>query len=239
MITPEIVLQAMLLPPKKAIEYLKSKDPLVTLTAQQFSRMSDAIRAEAFTIAGVARLSVLQDVLDDLNRAIEQGLPFAEFKKTFKERMSKRGWMPKADQAKFTPFRMETIYRTNTQSAYNAGRIIKQKEVVSTRPWWRYNAVIDEKTTSGCNGLDGKVARYDDPFWSSNYPLRHHGCRGSVTTLSDRELKRDGYEVASSEELAKFQPADGFGGQPDAGYKPDLSKFDKGLVKEYKKGLKQ
>ena len=179
MITPEIVLQAMLLPPKKAIEYLKSKDPLVTLTAQQFSRMSDAIRAEAFTIAGVARLSVLQDVLDDLNRAIEQGLPFAEFKKTFKERMAKRGWMPKAEQAKFTPFRMETIYRTNTQSAYNAGRIIKQKEVTSTRPWWRYNAVIDKQTTSGCNGLDGLDRRV-----APNEVLRHEVPWSAVTSAT-------------------------------------------------------
>lgn len=239
MITPEIVLNALLLPPKKAVEYMNSKDLLVTLTARQFEDMSAAIHAEAFTMAGVTRLSILQDVHDDLNRAMEQGLPFADFKKTFKERMAKRGWMPKADQAKFTPFRMETIYRTNTHSAYNAGRIIKQKQVVSTRPWWRYNAVVDKQTSSGCNGLDGKVARYDDPFWSSNYPPRHYRCRGSVSTLSDRELKRDGYEVASSEELANIQPAHGFGGQPDAGYKPDLSKFNSGLVKEYKKGLKK
>ncbi len=202
------------------------------------SYASDATSAEAFTIAGVTKLSVLQDVLDDLNRAIEKGLPFAEFKNDFTDRMEKRGWIAKADKAKFTPFRLETIYRANTQSAYNAGRIIEQKRVVALRPWWQYNSVIDKQTTSGCQQLNGKVFRHDDPIWANNYPPRHFRCRGSVSSLSEREMKRDGLEPSSGADFQGIEPVQGFGGQPDAGYKPDLSKFDASLVKEYKKGMK-
>jgi len=235
MITPELFIKAIILPPKKAIEFLKKKDPRITLTASEFADMTAAVRAEAFTIAGVTKLSVLQDVLDDLHKAVKDGTTFEEFKKTISERMEKKGWLRKADQAKLAPYRLENIYRINTQSAYNAGRITQQKRVAKKRPYWQFNAVVDGSTTQGCRGLSGKVARYDDPFWANNYAPRHFACRSTVSTLSEAEIERDGIEITSSEYLSKFEPAKGFDGQPDAVYKPDLSRFDKSLVKAYKK----
>lgn len=134
-----------------------------------------------------------------------------------------------------TPFRLETIYRTNQHSAYNSGRITQQKSVANNRPYWRYNSVIDRQTTSGCISLNGRVARADDPFCGDNYPPRHYRCRGSVTSLSEREFKRDGYTLGMPEGI---EPAKGFGGQPDAGFSPDLSQYDKKLAKQYEKAVK-
>lgn len=98
-----------------------------------------------------------------------------------------------------SPHRLRTIYRTNMQSALNAGRHARMMEVAERRPYWQYSNPGDERTTSLCASLNGKVFRYDDPIWQTMYPPNHWGCRSRVSSLSEREMQRDGLEAESSE----------------------------------------
>ena len=71
-----------------------------------------------------------------------------------------------------SPWRLQTIYRTNLQTAYMAGRFQSQLENIDDRPYWQYVAILDGRTRPSHRAMNGKVFRYDDPFWGSFYPHR-------------------------------------------------------------------
>ncbi len=97
-----------------------------------------------------------------------------------------------------SPYRLQTIYRQNLQTALNVGRYQGQIEVADKRPYWAYYSVLDNRTGSLCRRLDGVVYRHDDPFWQMYYPPNHWRCRARVGTLSERELAREGLTVSES-----------------------------------------
>jgi hypothetical protein len=66
--------------------------------------------------------------------------------------------------------RVATIFRANVQSAYSAGRYRQLSETAQTRPYWRFSAVLDNRTSSECRSLHGGVLRHDDSFWDRNRP---------------------------------------------------------------------
>jgi SPP1 gp7 family putative phage head morphogenesis protein len=98
-----------------------------------------------------------------------------------------------------SPHRLATIYRQNLQSALNVGRYGGMMDVAEKRPYWQYSSVVDNRTTGLCRSLDGKVYRHDDAFWTVFYPPNHWRCRARVSSLSQRELDRDGLTVESGE----------------------------------------
>lgn len=98
-----------------------------------------------------------------------------------------------------SPHRLATIYRQNLQTALNVGRYEGMMDVAEKRPYWQYSSVVDNRTTGLCRSLDGKVYRHDDAFWTVFYPPNHWRCRARVSSLSERELKRDGLSVESSD----------------------------------------
>ena len=98
-----------------------------------------------------------------------------------------------------SPWRLQTIYRTNLQTAYMAGRYAEQLANVEDRPYWQYVAILDGRTRPSHRALNGKVFRYDDPFWQSFYPPNGWGCRCRVTALSEGNLRRGGLQVTNSE----------------------------------------
>ena len=73
-----------------------------------------------------------------------------------------------------------------------AGRVRELLENVDNQPWWRYSAVIDKRTRPAHAALNGKVFRYDDPFWNYFTPPIGCNCRCSVYALSDTALNRLG-----------------------------------------------
>ncbi|MCT8807942.1 minor capsid protein, partial [Glaesserella parasuis] len=133
---------------------------------------------------------------------------------------------PKTGEHFGTPRRLNTIYRTNMQQAYSAARYQRYMDNVDNRPYWQYSAVGDKRTRPAHQALNGKIYRYDDPFWATFYPPNGFNCRCTVIALSGRDLKRKGIEqVGSSEALlvkAK-RPKDKLGNQEETiGFKlPD------------------
>jgi SPP1 gp7 family putative phage head morphogenesis protein len=94
------------------------------------------------------------------------------------------------------PWHIETIIRTNLQTAFAKGRFTEQVE--SPNEYWQYFATIDGRETDLCRALDGKVFRKDDPFWTLYYPPNHFNCRSTVVTLDKATVEAEGLEVIES-----------------------------------------
>lgn len=147
------------LPFDEAIDFFKGKVPL---TKDQYEKLQKDVKAKAFTIARIAEADVIQDVYDELLKSLEQGTTFEQFKKSLD--LEKLGWT--GEEA----YRLDTVFRTNIQNACQAGHYKQQMEVVDARPYWMYVAVMDSRTRPSHAARNGKVFRFDDPWWNENYP---------------------------------------------------------------------
>ena len=197
----------MKLPPKEAVAYLTSKGYTISWDWEEV--WQDA-HAKAFTVAKATRLDILQDIRDAVEKALKEGKTLAWFEKELTPVLKAKGWWGRQENVDKetgeitsaqlgSPWRLQTIYRTNLQTAYMAGRYAEQLANVEDRPYWQYVAILDGRTRPSHRALNGKVFRYDDPFWQSFYPPNGWGCRCRVTALSEGNLRRGGLQVTNSE----------------------------------------
>jgi SPP1 gp7 family putative phage head morphogenesis protein len=201
------------LEPSDAIRFLQSKGAQVS---GNWSQWLDGQHARAFTVANVTKLDVLQDIQASLSRALKDGQTLQQWKDGLIPELQRKGWWKRDATTQqlqaagrvdaqgviakgLTPHRLKTIFQTNMQSAYNAGRYEQQLEQAEERPYWEYIAILDSKTRPAHRALNGKVYRYDDPGWRAFYPPNGFGCRCRVRNSTRLELERRQIQVSSTE----------------------------------------
>lgn len=193
------------LEPEKAIAYFESKGYKIGFRWQDVAAEA---HAKAFTVAGVMKTDVLQDIRQALDTSLKKGTTFDEFKRQLSPVLEKKGWLGQGmivDQdtgeiegKRLTPRRLQTIFQTNMQSAYMAGRYATQLEQVDTHPYWEYVAVLDSRTRPAHRALAGSIYRYDDPFWQTFYPPNGYRCRCRVRTRTSAYVEQNGIPVRDS-----------------------------------------
>lgn len=228
---------ALSLPPQEAIAYFQKKGYTISWNWRDVWQEA---HSNAFTVAKAMRLDILQAIRNEVERAIIDGVPFEDFRKNLEPVLKTLGWWgyileknPKTGQMERvlagTPWRLATIFRTNIQSAYMAGRYKQQRESIQERPYWQYVAVLDSRTRPKHRALHGKVFRADDPVWDKIYPPNGFNCRCRVRALTLAEVARKGLQVSSGERL-EGMPDEGFAYTPGA-WEPDLSKYTEDIAK--------
>lgn len=161
------------LPPQEAVEYLRGREIRVS---DGWRDVYGAENARVFTVARMADRDLLGDVRDHLKRVIAEGITTAVAERDLEAALRDAGWWGIERRADGTevmlgsPYRVRTIVRTNIQTAYNAGRYRRQREVMAARPFWLYDAVLDGVTRQSHREMDGKVFRADNPIWRRIYP---------------------------------------------------------------------
>ena len=210
------------MPPEQAVKHLET---LGIETTWDWKEQLEAVRKHAFTVAKVTRADILQMMLDELNRAMDEGIPFEEFKSNLGPLLQQKGYAKREDG---TAWRLDTIYRTNMQSAYMAGRWKEMKEAADSFPYWEFIAVTDNRTTDGCMALNGVVLDSNHSFWKENYPPRHYRCRSRVRAVNETQMKRRGLRVTPDSKVAKVKPAKGFDSNPGE-WTPDTDKYDSNI----------
>lgn len=204
------------LEPRAALEYFRSKGYAITFN---WDSMAAEAHARAFTVAKVLRMDVLESIRGELDQALASGLTLAQFRQNIEPRLKALGWWGKQVVERpdgtgqivnvSSPRRLETIYRTNLQSAYMAGRFRDFEANADNRPYWQYVAVMDERTRPAHAALNGKVFRFDDPIWKSCWPPNGYNCRCRVRALSAGDVQRKGVAVSDSgADLATFEDTD-------------------------------
>lgn len=186
-------------PFQDAIAYHRQKVNLPTLTSADIDgQMHD----RAFVVAG----AVKEDLLTDLNKAVDDALSKGEtletFTKKFDEAAAKAGWLQDKNE-KVRAWRARIVYETNLRVAHQAGRLKQMTDpaVVATRPYWQYvHADTREPKTPRPMHLswDGLVLPWDHPWWRTHYPPNGWLCTCGVRTLSKREMERKGLSVGEA-----------------------------------------
>jgi len=196
---------AMNLEPEKALEYFRSKGYIVPeKLSENWMVVQQEAHAKAFTVARCTNIDVLKDIRQGLDKALSEGKTFEQFQKELTPILQKKGWwgIVKDENDKDvqlgSPRRLKTIYDTNTRVAYNAGRYREMMENTEDRPYWQYDAQNDSRTRPSHRDLDGKVFRYDDPFWDTHYPPNGWGCRCGVRALDEDNMAEKKLKVEDS-----------------------------------------
>ena len=188
--------------PEQAIDFFRKKGFSIGFRWQDVWAES---QAKAFTAAGAMKLDILKDIRGAVDTALAEGQTLEQFKKELVPKLKKKGWWGKEVEVvdkqtgevrttRVDPWRMRTIYQTNLQSAYNAGRWKAQIED-DNRPYFHYVAVLDGVTRQSHRELNNTVLPKDDPFWDVNYPPNGWGCRCRVRALTERGLERKNLNV--------------------------------------------
>jgi SPP1 gp7 family putative phage head morphogenesis protein len=258
------------LPPEEAIRYFEQKGYAIGFNYHEVWAQA---HARAFTVAGVLKLDVLTDIKTALKQALNEGKTLRQFEQSLLPTLTKKGWIGNglvAEQTtgelqgkQLTPRRMETIFQTNMQSSYMAGRYQTMKENVDNRPFWQYWAIMDKRTRPAHALLNGRVFRFDDPIWSIIFPPNGYRCRCSVRAFNQGDLDKrslvvsnsDGHLVDVEQPIGNtgitrtvtaykdpvtgqyFVPDAGFGFNPgQVAYQPELDKYPLDVARQYVHG---
>jgi len=202
------------------VRYWRSRVPR---REQDLERLTEENQATAWTLAGVAQLDLVSQVWRALDSAIAQGTTFELFKKKVAADLE-NAWGAE------NSYRVETIFRTNVQTAYNAGRWeqVNDPEVIDIRPFSRFLAILDPRTTVLiCRPIADTVLPSADAWWRSHWPPLHFSCRSTVVSLTDDQAG----EIGRTRKPHPVVVPGGFGRTPDQqGYSPDTSSAPPQLV---------
>ncbi len=192
------------LPPKKAIEYFEGKGYAIGF---DWTDVWHEAHAKSFTVAGVMKQDVLQDIRNSLTDAMKNGESFTKWRDKLLPELEKKGWLGKGTisdpttgevSKQLAPHRFETIYRTNMHSAMMAGRYQSQRDNIQYRPYATYSTVGDNRVRPKHAELEGFTARLDDPVWEYLYPPNDWMCRCSVRTYSEKDIVKKDISVFES-----------------------------------------
>lgn len=202
---------------EEAIEWFRKRVPLLD---SEWEALTEAARKHAFRVAGATRIDMVASVMEAIESALTNGDSLADFKEPVGQMLTD-SWGGSVDDP---PWRLETIFRTNTQSAYAAGRHKQMSDPVvkKHRPYWQLDAVIDKGTTDVCKEAHGVILPQDHPWWNGHYPPLHFNCRSSVRSLRKSQAEARG--ITTSPPDVKAQ--EGFGSRPSIGeWEPDPNDY--------------
>lgn len=134
-------------------------------------------------------LGVLAErVRAEIERVLRDGATLRDFASAVRSGAVSLGIEPES------PWYLETVYRTNVQSAYGAGRWkqMTAPEVIRARPYRQWHAVGDSRTRPGHRALDGVVWRHDAPAFANVTAPGGFNCRCAVVTLSEDDVREMG-----------------------------------------------
>lgn len=239
---PDAIIAPKPLPMAEAITYWRDQVPM---TRAAFDALGDEARARAFFVSGLARLDQTAAVHAGVLKTLEQGGTLRDFQRDLGGVLDSTGLGD-------NPWRLETIFRTNVQNSYMAGHYAQMMSVADTRPYWRYVAVLDNRTRPAHRALHNLVRRYDDPFWRVWFPPNGFNCRCTVQAVTEDEVRELGLEIGQGipDHLVDVDPVTGMETSvampaPDKGFdhgpadywQPDLSRYPADLKQGFYEGL--
>lgn len=149
--------------------------------ADEFYSLDLNSRQYAGTVSHLAAVEQIKTVLNLVNKSLEDGSTFQDFKKQVE-----------SEGIELSEHHLANVYRTNMQNAYAHGRWQQQQQGKEHRPYLKYTAINDSRTRPTHLALDGIIRHIDDPFWLTYYPPNGYQCRCGVMAITEKQALRSG-----------------------------------------------
>lgn len=212
----------------EAIAWFRKRVPM---TREQADALDATARLQAFWVSHVAQADIVGQAWAAIDKALAKGTTLEDFKKEIGSEL-RRAWSGSVDDP---AWRLETIFRTNLQSAYAAGRYKQatHPDVLADHPIWMFDAVLDGRETDVCRKCDGTKLPADHPWWETHVAPLHYKCRSSVVTLTEAQAGK--LTSAPADAVAD----DGFGGVPrDDSWTPAHDRYPDELAYDFREKTK-
>jgi len=191
------------LPFPEAEAFFKEK---LNIPTGKWDELSGAAHAKGFMSAGAYNADLLADLRKMTDKAIAGGMDIREFRKQFRPLVEKYGWQLKGGGP---AWRSDLIFRTNIQTAYQAGRWQQfEASGIDYLMYMHNDSVMHPRPHHVA--LDGKIFPRTDPFWSRNYPPQGFGCKCRAVAAT-----REEYEAANPD---RKQRPEGWADMADKGW---------------------
>ena len=195
---------------EQALHFLQSKIPM---TKAEWKKLEPKVRFRAFTVARLAQLDYIEAVRRRLTHAVQNGETWAQSWQDIRA-------IAEAEGTAIKPGYWETVYRTNVQSAYNAGRLMQYEH--NPPEAWQLLVIEDTRTSGICRGLaaifrGNNALPANHSFWKTyGFPPYHFNCRTIVRAVHKQEADREtAIENIPMKTIKKqFRPQKSFGGNP-------------------------
>ncbi len=197
------------------IEYFNKKGYAIT---SNWDDLWQQAHAHAKTIAGETKVTILEEVFNGIEKGLKKNHNRRLIAQDIAETLAKKGWyynhrgdslfkqpalQAQEEAIKGNVNRLKLIVRQNAQSAYMSSAYKRYMDNVDDRPYWQYLAIMDGSTRHSHAQLHNKVFMYDNPIWDRIFPPNGFNCRCRVSTLSKRDMERNGLEVSTAEMTKK------------------------------------
>lgn len=166
---------------------------------QQYGKRGDVDR-ELF-LERMRKFS-LQKVLS----ALEEGTTFKEFADDFDDFTNSLG------VGYENPSYLETVFRTNLQTSYGAGRQRALQAVADERPYWQYRTVNDGRVRPEHEVLHNKIFQHGNPKTDILFPPNGFNCRCAAVTMHPDDIP-EGFKPLTAPPTG-FKADPGFSAQP-------------------------
>lgn len=209
-----------------AAEFLSSREAVPMEVYRQLQKQA---RDRAFSVSRYTSAEVLNQFLRELVDAIEDGTTFATFREHMNDFLERNGYTAAS------PWHLDVIFRTNIQTAYNAGHYVNMQAAKKFRPYWQYKTAGDGHVRESHAAMHNRVYAADDPIWDVWYPPNGYRCRCTVVSLSRWQVEERGLAVSDRPPTSLVGnepvfPDKGFSNNPaTTPWQPDTSGFDKTL----------
>lgn len=156
---------------------------LALMSGSELGELTDKYRLEAADLTAKLARTSTEQVLREMAAVQELGLHSGSAKKRVAEALQRAGF--RTDN----PSVVETITRTQTQVAYNAGRWHANQDPAIQEILWGYIYINpdDERSRPTHAALDGTTLPKDHPRWQVIWPPNGYNCRCSVIELFEPE----------------------------------------------------
>lgn len=173
------------------------------------------------TRAAYAQLSLAADALQ-----VDDSQPFDELKAALIAKL-RAAWGK--DGHRISLVHIENV---NAAFVHATVKVMDTDEVKAVWPYWRLNAVMDQKTSRICDSLNNVVRPAGEGWWYAGHipPLHFGGCRSVIEGLTLKEA----HKIGVTPYYPMIEAQHGFGHMNRA-WTPDLSKFPPELTAIYSK----
>ena len=195
------------------VEAAQFVEERAAMLPEQAEAIRTAYSNEAVNVTRSANAAVEAKVRAAADGAIREGVHVREGTRRIGEAFAQAGVAPQ------NPYLYETIYRTQTNLAYSAGRWEAAQDPAIDEILWGYEYVTvgDDRVRAEHAALEGTILPKDDPRWGSITPPNGWSCRCQLIDVYNDEApaaKPPPDEVDVDGELVKPGPDEGWNFHP-------------------------